>query len=208
MDRGHIVTRPVMSALHARILRPGSTSDTDSYLLAIVRRWRNIEERLGVEVDARVFAYLASEDQTLSKLLVHVDPSATQDRLFRFHAIYGLLWPRGNVVRALALSSYNRFASVPPTDRDLVLDRMTRRAQPVDIASPDWRTRISEDLRMFGIARLRAASDAREELKRALLAFAAEPIESEYLHLYPQVEGVERGPEGYIATLQLSEAVQ
>ena len=46
-----------VSALSARLLRPGTTRATDAQALAIIRAWDGLQDRLGFEIDARVIAY-------------------------------------------------------------------------------------------------------------------------------------------------------
>jgi hypothetical protein len=207
-SRGVLVSRTIMSAIHARIIRPGSNPTTDSLLLDLIRQWHRYEERLGVEVDARVFAYLQSEGEALSEALAHIDQDVTRDRGFRFHAIYGLLWPRGNLIRSLALASYNPFAPLPDADRELVADRIVQRVPSVQIAESDWRLRVTEALRVHGEALLIAGPEDRVALRAAVLTLAADPLEVDYLHVHPRVEGIVWGADGFEVTLTLSESVQ
>jgi DEAD/DEAH box helicase/Helicase conserved C-terminal domain len=207
-SRGILVTHTVMSALHARVLRPGSGPHTDALLLNLVQRWRAEEERIGVELDARVFAYLASADEDVIEALRQVDPRVAAARPSRFHALYALLWPRGNSVRSVALDAYNPFASLPPSDRELVLDRLTRTSPTVKAGSEGWRNALADGLREHGTVRLTAPLTGGAALKAALLELAAEPLEIDALHLYPQIEGIERGPVEFRATVYLAEAVQ
>jgi hypothetical protein len=207
-DRGILVTHAVMSAIHARILRPGSSAPTDAVLHQLKQRWWGEEERLGVELDARVFAYLASKDTSLDAALDHIEPGITADPVFRFHTIYGLLWPRGNVARSVGLATYNPYLALPETDRMLVLDHLPQTAPEVSLGSPSWRTDVAEGLRTHSAARLVAGIDARAALRAALLGLAASPLEVDFLHLYPQVESVDRVPDGFVVRLHLPEAIQ
>jgi hypothetical protein len=59
-SQGILVTHPVMTAINARVLRPGSNQETDKLLLDLIRLWHEEEERLGIEIDARVFAGLSA----------------------------------------------------------------------------------------------------------------------------------------------------
>ncbi len=49
-----------MRAINARVLRPGSNQETDKLRLDLIRLWHEEEERLGIEIDARVFAGLSA----------------------------------------------------------------------------------------------------------------------------------------------------
>jgi hypothetical protein len=52
----------VMTAINARVLRHGSTPETDKLLLDLIRLWHQEEARLGIEMYARVFAYVAIQN--------------------------------------------------------------------------------------------------------------------------------------------------
>jgi hypothetical protein len=206
--RGVSVTHPVMSALYARILRPGSGPHTDALLLNLILRWRAEENRLGIELDARVFAYLASDYADVIEALRQVDPLVAEARTLRFHAIYALLWPRGNTVRSIALGTYNPFTSLPPTDRELVLDRLVSTYPAVEVTKEGWRDAATTELRKHGSLHLIAPLADASILKHALLSFGSEPLEVDSLLVFTHVEGVERGPNGYRARIYLDEAIQ
>jgi hypothetical protein len=207
-ERGILVSHSVMVSLNARILRPGSNQETDALLRSLINWRREEEERLGIELDSRVFAYLASEQTELADALVHIDPEISNDRVFRFHALYGLLWPRGIIVRSNALSSYNPYAALPPTERLLVLDRLTGATPSVHLGSKGWRDEVNASLRSHGIVRLFAELNDRNLLRDSLLSLSAEPLEIDALLLYPQIEGVVRGTSGFQVALHLPEAIQ
>ena len=59
------VTHPVMAALNARVLRPGSSPQSDRMLRGLVDDWEARGDRLGIEIDARVFAYARAPPRTL-----------------------------------------------------------------------------------------------------------------------------------------------
>jgi len=207
-SKGVVITRGLISALHARVFRPGASDQTDIFLAGLVTQWDELESRLGVEVDARVFSYLASESKDLSEALAHIDPALVGDRVFRFHAIYGLLWPRGDAIRSIALVSFNPYTTLPPPDRRLVLDQLLPPSPLVDLESPAWRDRVLEGLRALRSARLTAKVEQRDALRDALLSLAVDPLEVEYLHLYPQVDGVDYTGTSFVVALGLREAVQ
>lgn len=204
---GILVTHPVMTAINARILRPGSNRETDKLLLDLIRLWHEEEERLGIEIDARVFAYIASSRDDLDRALVHLG-LIQPNPYWRFQVIYGLLWARGNVVRSRALSSYNPFAVLPDADRELLLDVLQMDERQVWVHDPDWREQVEEAFRQGRSVSLIARPSGRCELKSAILALAAEPLELGFLQVYPQIEGVQRHPHGFAARLRVREAIQ
>ncbi|MDI9641479.1 hypothetical protein QM565_37975 [Geitlerinema splendidum] len=206
-SQGILVTHPVMTAINARVLRPGSNPETDKLLLDLIRLWHEEEERLGIEIDARVFAYVVSNDDQLDRALLHLG-LVQPNPYWRFQAIYGLLWSRGNILRSRALSSYNPFAVLPDADRELLLDVLQVNEHQVWLDDPDWREQVEEAFKRGVSVSLIARPDARGDLKLAILGLAAEPVELGFLQVYPQVEGVQRHPRGFAVRLRVREAVQ
>jgi hypothetical protein len=206
-SEGILVTRPVMTAINARVLRPGSTPQTDKLLLDLIRLWHQEEARLGIEIDARVFAYVASNDDQLDKALLHLG-LVQPNPYWRFQVIYGLLWARGNIVRSRALSSYNPFAVLPDADREILLDVLQVGDRKVWLDEPDWRQQVQEAFKQGASVSLIARPDARGDLKSAILSLAVEPMEVGFLQVYPVVEAVQRYPHGFGVRLRVRETVQ
>lgn len=207
-DRGVQVTHAVMAALHARVLRPASDEHTDRLLRDVVTRWTAQEERLGIEIDARVFAYLESARTELDAVLGRLDAGAEVSREWRFRVINGLLWPRGHIARSVGLSTYHPFHPLPEMDRHLLLDLLRADTAEVPVVDPEWRELVTEALRSGRAVRLTASDAGASDLKRALLDLGTRPVELDFLQFFPQVEGVSRGPSGFAADLYMPEAVQ
>src|SRR6202035_5228207 len=53
-EEGFVTFHTFLVALANRVLRPGSGPDSDTFFLDALRSWSRHEERLGVELDARV----------------------------------------------------------------------------------------------------------------------------------------------------------
>lgn len=205
-QRGIVVTHPVMSAVHSRILRPGSSSATDGLLRRLVRDWNAAEDHLDVEIDPRVYAYVAAQSPAVQADLTLVGAVPAHDPFWRFQTVYGILWPRGYRVRAQGLSFYNPFAESPLPDRDIVLD-LLRAGEPTVALGPGWHAAVEKILSDRGSVRLTANPGDRTALKQALLQLAAEPVESNFLHLYPNVVGVAQDPVQVSVTLDLREVL-
>jgi hypothetical protein len=203
---GFIVNHLVMSALTARILRPGSSPATDSLLHALISDWKADEERLGVEIDARVFAFLASQRPQYAAGLAAVGTVPHHDPLWRYQAIYGLLWPRGYAARAQSLSYYNPFAEPPPADRELLLDILQESETRVPLEE-GWLERVEKALAERGTVSLEARLADRERLKQAILDLGAEALEAGFLHLHPHLAGMELAPGSITLALDLREVL-
>lgn len=204
--RGIAVTHAVMSALHARLLRPGSSPGTDELLRLLVRRWNRAEEALGIELDPRIYAYLASLEPDVHAHLGALGGVRLQDPFWRFQAVYGLLWPRGYQVRAHGLTSYNPFSEGAPPDREILLD-LLRGSEPAIPVGPGSLAQARAALSVHGSARLNAPAEERRALKHAILQMVIAPAEVGYLHLYPSVVGLSQGPDGLSVTLDLREVL-
>ena len=195
-NEGGLVTPTVITAIFARILRPGSNADTDHLLWRLIHTWREEEERLGIEIDGRVFAYIQSREDDLDQALGHLGLTHATP-YWRFQVIYGLLWARGNSVRSRALSSYNPFTPLPEAERELLLDVLPKNEQEIRLEeeNPNWREQVETIFQQGKSVML--VSSQRQVLTSVILELLAEPIELGFLQVYPQVEGIQRDARGF-----------
>ncbi|HUP86880.1 MAG TPA: protein DpdJ [Acidimicrobiales bacterium] len=207
-QKGVSVTHPVMAALNARVLRPGSSSQSDDAIRSLVDDWKAQEGRLGVEIDARVFAYAASASSDIDRVIPMGGGSAADKRRRRFSTIYGLLWPRGSAVRANALQTYNPYHPHPPTDRALVLNALDFTTPVISLSTPDWRDELAQALLEAGTALLAAHPDATRELRAAAMELQGLPVDAGYLMLFPRVTGFDRSQGEVRMRFELREAFQ
>src|SRR5207247_718739 len=101
----------VVAALAARVLRPGTDSDTDSAMAHAVRRWRESEERLGVELESSAVAYALRQDTRLDRLAAGFGPASEEGRIA---GALSALWLRGWRARAQSLSSGSPYGQPAP----------------------------------------------------------------------------------------------
>ena len=135
-------------------------------------------------------------------------PDARRDPYVCFQVLYGRLWLRGSVIRNRAVSFYNPFSIVPEADREILLDVLQPAETVVKLEEPNWQEQVNEALRTVGTASLSARSTSRQALKSALLKIMMEPVDVDFLNLYPAVEGMRRTSQGYVARLRIREALQ
>ena len=207
---GFRTTHSIMTALHARVLRPGSSVDTDRLLYALVERWEATEERLGIEVDAHVFAYLGTDSDSLDEALrsLGVELGSTDRAQWRFDALYGLLWPRGAAVRASGLHAHNPYQPLPDTDRLLVLHAHDRARRQVALGSPRWLQFLRGILAEDGIADLTAPADQRRALADAVRVMLVEPVDLGFIMGFPLVRGVVQEERRLSVVFEIPEVVQ
>lgn len=208
-----VVTHPVMTALAARLLRPGSSTATDELLAHLIERWDAEEAHLGIEIDARIFAYLAAVDDDIAAMLDAIlaqvsGQSSAQELQRRYAVLYGLLWPRGAVLRERALDSWNPYAIARHGDAALLRDLLRARKTSVSLSEADWETAAQAQLRERGEVSLRCDSAQAHELQIAIRQFLLVPVEAGFLRLYPYLLRLENTLDGWSATLHLPDAVQ
>ncbi len=208
-----VVNHPVMTALAARLLRPGSSPDTDELLGHLIRRWDEEEANLGIEIDARIFAYLAAVDADITTRLEDIltrlsGGTSAQQLQRRYTVLYGLLWPRGAVLRERTLESWNPYAPPRRGDAALLRELLRERKTPVLISRPYWEDEAQLQLRERGEVLLRSDSAQAHELQIAIRQFLLVPIEAGFLRLYPHLLRLENTLDGWVGTLHLPDALQ
>src|SRR5690606_21556569 len=95
-----LTSRAVVLALNARVLRPGSSSDSDELVHRVIREWHLVEQERHLEIDGRVFAYAAAAKYAdeLGQFAAQVG-GAEDSNLRPYSLLYSFLWPRGVSVR-------------------------------------------------------------------------------------------------------------
>lgn len=206
-EKGILLTHAVRSGLMARLCRPGSSTASDALIGQLLNLWRREEQRLGVELDVRTFAFVASRDETIRTALRTVAPAGVDpnDESWKFSQILAMLWPRGHPTRWVHDELFNPFAPSSITDRllaHLFAQDATRR---VDVTDPAWlRTALSR-LSSAGAVELTAPLDGAHNLAAALVNIAAHPVECDTLRFYAQLDGVRVSSAGPIARVRVRE---
>src|SRR5262249_30422861 len=72
--RGGLPGTTLLVALNTRLLSPGTSAATDRFIARLLQDWSTSEQRLGVDIDARVFALVTSADETLERALQVLPP--------------------------------------------------------------------------------------------------------------------------------------
>jgi len=196
----------VISALATRILRPGSDASVEQLCRNLLSRWDGLEEELGVEVDLRVFAYIAAQDDNIRRSLAAIAAQPNQDPEWTVGQIVGLLWARGSKLRAASLQSYNPYRKLPDTER-LLLEPITRAPiATVVFGTAEWRNDLDHRLDVGGIARITCSGEG--EAAGALRELMTVPTAIGVLEFHPRVVGVERSNTEITLTVDIREAQQ
>jgi hypothetical protein len=190
--------------LNARLLRPGFTRSADLVLDRILRSWRSEEQRLGIDIEARVIAFVKSFDQEIDTLVEGSDGR----RPWRYGVLLGMLWARGAQIRGESLKVQNQFERAVRCDRLIVRGANSERVRRVRLDQTDWFSRIAECLAEDGIAELCCVVSDTAELANALRRIAVLPIDSGAVLTYARLTAIVRDEAVLIARLELPEAWQ
>ena len=135
-----------LAALATRIMRPGSSTETDAMSLSLIDEWAALEHHLGFEVDARVIAYAVGSGQ----LKLGSGRQLTADQAF------SMLWPRGAQARSHHLQHYQPYADVT---RPAILDRLLLEAAHdehlprIEVTAAGWEERYQKAMAEHGASR-------------------------------------------------------
>ena len=191
---GYAVFHSFLSSFAARIMRSGSTTDTDLFFNEGINKWKQEEERLGIEIDARIFAYFWSQQDDakhLASSLVLQNQGST-DSNWLFNVIYGMFWPRGRLVRQSSLGLYNEFLELPEPERLLFANQKKTTVKTVRVPDENWVANITDILQEHGTVTIEAASSDQEDLSKTINELIVRPIEVSYLKLFVNIVGLER----------------
>ena len=100
-------------ALTTRFFRTNSNADLDNVLKSMYFKWKDFEEKLDIEIDLRVIAFILSNrnENKIEEVLSEVDTPTDRNMIiaWRMGVIYGLLWGRGRIIRNNHLNVYNPY---------------------------------------------------------------------------------------------------
>jgi hypothetical protein len=199
----HGAEQSVISALANRVLRPGSTGATDWSLRTLIASWSAEEERLGVEIPSRTWAYLMHERTDLDDGL-NLPAAATPRQ--RIDAIQSMLWPRGWALRADELRSFNQYADNPPATPDLLREVLTTDDSTIDVTDPNADDTVRKELAERGSTQLACAPDHIGTLSDILVGLTTRAISTDFLQVYPRVVEIDHHSDGSIVVaLELAE---
>lgn len=207
---GFVTFHAFIVALANRILRPGSNQESDAFFLQAIRTWNREEERLGIELDARVVAYQLSLKDELDTALsfAGIDAPTGDPGKWRFGVIYGLLWPRGAQMRQAGLYLRSPFADLPAVEPLLLMRYLEKDTAVIDICTGEWPVACLESLATRGTATLSCPIGRGDLLAAALGFLATNPVQSGYLSVFARIQAIRRSVGCYHLDLDIAEAIQ
>ncbi|SNB82459.1 Helicase conserved C-terminal domain-containing protein [Rhodoblastus acidophilus] len=208
--QGFVTFHAFIVALANRILRPGSTRESDRFFLDAVRGWSAEEERLGIELDARVVAYRLSRRGDIDSALsfAGIDAPTVNPDQWRFGVIYGLLWPRGPQIRQAGLHLYSQYSDLPAPEPLLLMSFLGHEDVFINLEDDNWATECLERLANAGAITLSCPMSQAGRLADALSILATNPVQSGYLSVFARVQAIRRSGGNYHIDVDIAEALQ
>jgi hypothetical protein len=195
-QHGLLVDHSLSSALNHRLLRAGTSSQTDRLFAELMECWRDATRLLGVSIPLRTFAYLSATSPTYRQRLHEVVVAITGVRVDDTDlaaVLSGLLWASPDEVRRRTLETYNPFRIRGFTDPSLLRELLlVHPVTTVELAGANWLEALTTALATNRFARLSAPVARTAELQAAIAQLIATPVSLSFLQFYPVVEGVER----------------
>lgn len=209
-EEGFATFHAFIVALANRVLRPGSSSESDAFFLGAIRQWDAQEQRLGVELDARVIAYRLARRGDIDAALAFagIDAPTINPDQWRFGVIYGLLWPRGAQIRQSGLRLYSPFVDLPLPEPLLLRTYLEEGLYAIDVDEAGWKERCLERLADFGSVTLSCPMASSLRLAEALSFIATNPVQANYLSVFARVQAVRRMADSLQVDLDVAEALQ
>ncbi len=208
-ENGYSVFHSFLSSFSARIMRPGSNPDTDHFFKLGINQWKEEEERLGIEIDARIFSYYWSQNVEAQEFLtsfgVQNQGQGTTDRNWLYNVIYGMFWPRGRLARESGIQLYSEFSQLPEPERLLFanIDRLV--PGTVKSSSENWLEEVTGYLLKDGSAVVECPLQELETLSGIVNRLAVEPIEVSYLKSFVRITELEQSDKVIRAKFELPE---
>lgn len=203
---GFMTSHSLLSAINTRLLRPGTVANSDAFLLRLQQEWRQQEQRLGIELPQRIFAFTCSQSSALDQQLQLASQGQHNLESWRFNTCNGLLWPRGHTIRDSWLTWYNPYSFAGPTERLLLAHVVQHSCAQVALSQPDWMQQCHEHLENNGKCELLA--EPGDAINEAIATLLVTPVEMYGLFFYPRVSALRRHNNDTFAMIEIPEAIQ
>jgi len=195
----------LMSCISNRLLKSGTSPDTDSCLYIIVDEWRKLEERIGIDVDIEAFAFCAVETDEIDLKFC----AANNKPQTLFNSVYSMLWARGGKVRSESLNVYNPFSPMPPTERLLVRDSLTKSIRELALTNTEqFYIDLERVLEEDGIIKVKSKTSKTEELTKMIQRLIINGLDIFSLILFPRIVGIRKHNKYTYTTIDIREKIQ
>lgn len=198
--KGFLFSHSFSAVLHSRILKTGSSFESDRILLGYLTDWDIIQDKLGIEVPMGIVGLL---------LAIKNNPSVSKKELFDLSCrVQSVLWPRGSAVREAGLSYYNQFqVKKGRTERLLAAKLCNQQIELINFSNQDWLGKLHEALSQKGLCSIMIEREHRTEVSKIVSLLHVTPLDTNGLLFYPRLKAFRYKDECIELTWELAEAI-
>ena len=205
-------SRSFVVSVLARIIRPGSTPDTDRVAYLINALWRRRSLKLGIDIDPAVWAYICSSSKPgarrFGRILQTLSGGANVTRGHIYRLVQQMLFEGCRHSCPECLADRNRYNDAGLASRELASTWLGLKPLQILIStSEDWRAQLRLALREHGIAELVCENSELTEAMLNLQQLLAEELEVESVLIPPSISAMYRRGRTWFIQTQLKGVV-
>jgi len=196
---GTILSHSFNSILHTRVLKAGSSLETDKDLKHWMDRWRAIEAELKIEIPLNIASFLIAKEITS-------ESNANINKLT--DKVIGQLWPRGNIVRQSSTQFYNRFISGNNRTERLIVEQMISDNGEIINYGDNWVLELQQGIINKGLIKLVISPEHLSKLNQVILKVNTIQIEQLGMFFHIRINRIDRHFGKIVIFIELAEAIQ
>jgi len=199
-SEGFLCSHSFLAVLHSRILRPGSTSESDKELLRHLCFWDSLENDIKLELPIHIVSFVLAWNE--------VGADDVQKIFKKLCDIQSRLWVRGGVVRQESLKYYNQFdRDNSQTERLLGAMAYVDRTPEVRYTVDGWLEVVHQYLRQDGQVDLNVNRADSAQIPKILATLHVKALDLHGLLFHPRLVSVARLDERFRLRFELAEAL-
>lgn len=196
-NRGMILSHAFIASLSHRLLRPGLDSNFDCYISNLYKKWLEIENKLDLSIEPRVWAACQNIDELDELTYMFEIDEKTENWYYKL--VLNLIWTRGLLAQKNLFNL--RFIYSKPYD---MLPKFVAMSYQSDIPcinyhSDNFIEQFNDILANQGIVDVEVTLDSLSVFKKVMIDLLLTPIESEfnYMTVYPFISKVRKNNSGW-----------
>ena len=197
LSLGKYPSKTLMNVLYTKILRTGSSVETDARTRELIDQWESINSGQGLEWPLTVYSFVVAAREASSNEELQRIKSEVQD----------LLYPQGHEVRANALNFYNKFSGLIQTDR-AVVEGLLQPATRVPVIDGFEKTEILAALKAVGEVEVVISPTEQSKLESLVSDLLVCDIEHHGLLFAPTVTSISYVESGLVMKFELPKVSQ
>jgi len=176
------------SAMSLRVVRSGSSAETDELLNLALSRWNVLEQAAGMTLDHRSASAVLATEPDIAGWFAAQAEFGNATPFERASLLYGFLWPRSIELRASKLSLYSRFDNDVANPDRLIVDVVEGpQGREVTFDGEDSIGLIRATLEEAGRCEVVSQQVHVPELRRLVEALILEPIDAGWVLMQPRI---------------------